>query len=281
MRELSLFSGAGGGLLGTGLIGWKPVGYVEVDYYCQRVLRQRIMDGFLPEAPIYGDIRAFNSDGYAESYQGLVDVVTAGFPCQPFSVAGKKRGADDERNMWPSTAECLRLVRPRYALLENVPGLLAHEYFGDILAELAESGFDVRWRLLSAAELGAPHVRKRLWIVADAGCRGCGAAWCRLCESEPPGKRRRRSADRRDEVDVPDADGRRRRQLHTAAESDHTRQPARPSAQKRRETWWSTEPPLGRVAHGVADRVGQLKALGNGQVPAVAATVWKLLAGGL
>ena len=92
MNELSLFSGAGGGLLGTMLLGFRPIGYVEWDDYCQRVLAARIRDGFLSDAPIFGDIKTFISDGYAASYTGLVDVITAGFPCQPFSVAGKRKG---------------------------------------------------------------------------------------------------------------------------------------------------------------------------------------------
>ena len=97
MRELSLFSGAGGGLLGTYLLGWIPVGYVEQNDYCQRVIAARIADRILPDAPIFGDIRAFIRDGYAASYQGMVDVLTAGFPCQPFSVAGKRKGGTDKR----------------------------------------------------------------------------------------------------------------------------------------------------------------------------------------
>lgn len=166
MRELSLFSGAGGGLLGTHLLGWTPIGYVEYDDYCQRVIRQRIIDEVLPNAPIFGDVRTFISEGYAASYQGMADVITGGFPCQPFSVAGKQLGADDPRNMWPATVECIRIIRPRYAFLENVPGILSSGYFGTILGDLAESGYDARWRILSAAEVGAPHRRNRLWIVA-------------------------------------------------------------------------------------------------------------------
>ena len=103
------------------LLGFRPVGYVEWDDYCQRVIAARIRDGILPDAPIFGDIKTFISEGYAASYQDMVDVLTAGFPCQPFSVAGKQRGADDERNMWPATAECIGIVRPRFVLLENAP----------------------------------------------------------------------------------------------------------------------------------------------------------------
>lgn len=166
LRELSLFTGAGGGLLGTHLLGWKAIGYVEFNEYCQRVIRQRIDDGILPAAPIFGDVRQFVESGAARQYRGFADVVTGGFPCQPFSVAGKQAGADDARNMWPATIATIRAVRPRYAFLENVPGILSSGYFGTILGDLAESGYDCRWRILSAAEVGAPHKRDRLWIVA-------------------------------------------------------------------------------------------------------------------
>jgi len=168
VNELSLFSGAGGGLLGTKLLGFRAVGYVENNTYCQQILAQRIEDGFLDEAPIFGDIRQFIKSGAVKKYQGFVEVVTAGFPCQPFSVAGKKKGKDDERNLWPETLAVICAVRPRYALLENVPGLLNSGYFPEILGSLAESGFDVRWDCISAAAVGAPHRRDRLWILAKS-----------------------------------------------------------------------------------------------------------------
>jgi DNA (cytosine-5)-methyltransferase 1 len=184
VRELSLFTGAGGGLLGTHhLLGWETVGYVEIEDYCQRVIKQRIADGLLPEAPIFSDIRAFISEGYAASYTGLVDVITGGFPCQPFSVAGKQAGENDPRNLWPETMECIRIIQPRYALLENVPGLLGSpgdpgewdldeapadnlRYFGTILRDLSEARYGVRYITLGADDVGAPHRRKRLWIMA-------------------------------------------------------------------------------------------------------------------
>lgn len=171
MRELSLFSGAGGGLLGSLLLGWRPVGYVEYNEYCQRVIRQRIDDGILPDAPIFGDVRAFLGEGYAAAYQGLVDVVTAGWPCQPHSSAGKRLGTADEREGWPYVIETIRQVRPRWFLGENVRGILstgAGRYFANIQRDLAQSGYDCRWRILSAAELGAPHKRDRLWLCAYA-----------------------------------------------------------------------------------------------------------------
>ena len=173
---LSCFTGAGGGVLADKLLGHKVIGYVENSDFCQRVIRQRIIDTHIPNAPLFGDIRAFLSEGYAESYRG-VDIVAAGFPCQPFSVAGK-RDPNDSRNMWPSTIEVVKRVRPRSVFLENVPGLLSAavedsagrsiQYFGTILSDLSQARYDARWCVLGADDVGGKHKRKRLWIVAHA-----------------------------------------------------------------------------------------------------------------
>ena len=242
MRSLSLFTGAGGGLLGTLLLGWTHVGYVEYDNHCQKNIAQRIRDGILDAAPIYGDIRAFIDAGYAASYTGMVDVITAGFPCPPFSIAGKRAGEDDERNMWPSTIECIRIVRPRYALLENVPGLLSIGYFQRILGDLAEAGYDAEWCVLGASDIGACHHRKRSWVLAYSDGTGCGERW--------------------------------------GAESIQQKQHTAQRACETWDEWWATEPAVGRVAHGVAYRVDRIRALGNGQVPSVVAKVWRLLING-
>ena len=308
MRELSLFSGAGGGLLGTHLLGWRPVGYVEWNEYCQRVIAARIREGILPAAPIFGDIHAFNREGYAASYQGMVDVVTGGFPCQPFSLAGKRLAADDPRNGWPATIDCIRMVRPEWALLENVSGLLASGYFGTILGELAESGFDCRWRVLSAAEVGAPHKRDRLWIVAHAQRP-------QRRESEPTGNVTDRHSTEWSEttsgIGTPGQDGRatdvadahqgrrpwwageQRSRWWRQSEDGSSEGAADPERQGlafgERETrqrsqsavtgsdWWAVEPDVGRVVNGLAARVDRLTALGNGQVPAVVRAAWLLM----
>lgn len=168
MNELSLFSGVGGGLLASKyLLGFKTIGYVEWEDYPQRVLAQRIKDELLDDAPIYGDIRTFIDEGYAEIYRHVANVITAGFPCQPFSVAGKQRGAADERNMWPATCRVIDIVRPEKVLLENVPGLIGSGYFGNILQDLSKIGYDAKWQTLSAKETGACHTRDRLWILAN------------------------------------------------------------------------------------------------------------------
>jgi len=183
VNELALFAGAGGGLLGSRLLGWRTVCAVEINPYCQAVLLARQADGCLDPFPIWDDARTF--DGCP--WRGLVDVVSAGFPCQPFSLAGKRAGTDDERNMWPDTIRIIREVGPRYCLLENVPGLLVHEYFGTILGDLAESGYCVRWDCIPASSVGAPHRRDRLWIVADTeGAREMSAQQPRqLCGTQP------------------------------------------------------------------------------------------------
>ena len=126
-------------------------------------------DGRLDSAPIFPDLREFNG----MAWRGSVDCVVGGFPCQPFSVAGNRRGADDPRNLWPEVDRVLREVRPQFAFLENVPGLLHGAYWGTILGDLAEGGFDVRWDCVPASAVGAPHQRDRLWIlVSDANSVG-------------------------------------------------------------------------------------------------------------
>lgn len=168
MRYLSLFSGAGGGELAFHhLLGMDCVGYVEWNEYCAKVLEQRIKDGLLSDAPIFqGDVSAWIEQGYASSYQGLVDVVSGGFPCQPYSSAGKQLGENDPKDRWPSTREVIRQVRPKFCLLENVPRLISLGYLGKVLGDLAEMGFNAEWGVISAAAAGADHVRERLWIFA-------------------------------------------------------------------------------------------------------------------
>ena len=267
MNELSLFTGAGGGLLGTTILGWRHVGYVEKENYCQKIIIQRIKDGIFDDAPIFGDIRTFISEGYAAEYQGLVDIITAGFPCQPFSVAGKQKGGNDARNMWPETIQCLRIIRPRFALLENVPGLLAHRYIQRIFGDLAESGYNARWCVLGADDVGAQHRRKRLWILADTESTKCERSrntWSRgdgftvsgnVSDSPCVGMEGNRTG------------GEQKSDTHERPEL----------SMRRTVNGWPIEPDVGRVAHGVASRVDRLKAIGNGQVPRVVATAWKIL----
>lgn len=153
----SLFSGVGGLERGLELAGLgKVIFQAECDPYCLKVLEKH-----WPGVKRYETV-----EDIGEWSPERPDLIVGGFPCQPFSLAGKRAGEDDRRNMWPETIRIIRALGPRFVLLENVPGLLAHEYFGQILGELSESGYDAEWRTLSAAAIGAPHKRERLFIVA-------------------------------------------------------------------------------------------------------------------
>ena len=166
LTHLSLFSGYEGFGLGLRLAGLpiQTIGYVEIDEYCQKVLQARIRDGFLDWAPIIRDVRRADFGRLA----GLVDLITAGFPCQPHSAAGLRAGAADERNLWPATVRAIRDVGPHWVLLENVPGILANGYAGTVVGELAALGYDSIGDRVPAAGVGAPHLRWRWFCLAHA-----------------------------------------------------------------------------------------------------------------
>jgi DNA (cytosine-5)-methyltransferase 1 len=163
MNELALFAGAGGGILGGQLLGWRTVCAVERDPYAASVLLARQNDGFLPAFPIWDDVRTF--DG--RPWRGIVDVVSGGFPCQDISAAGKGAGITGERSgLWAEMARIIGEVRPRYAFVENSP-LLTSRGLDVVLGDLASMGYDARWGVLGAYHAGAPHKRDRIWIVAS------------------------------------------------------------------------------------------------------------------
>ena len=265
MNELALFAGAGGGILGGLLLGWRTVCAVEIDAYCRQVLMQRQDDGILDPFPIWDDVRTFDGT----EWRGLVDVVSAGFPCQPFSVAGKQQAADDDRNGWPATARILGEVRAPWVLLENVPGLIATGYLATVIGDLATLGYVGRYGILSAASVGAPHRRERLWIVGHASSIRCDAG--------RTGEPLSRAGMDGQTGDVADAYGERRGNApQRLCALPITRRICERQASGDRG-WWSSESGLGRVADGVADRVDRLKAIGNGQVSRVVAAVWEMM----
>lgn len=160
MNELALFAGAGGGILGGKLLGWRTVCAVELNPYRRAVLMQRQCDGMLEPFPIWDDVRTF--DGVP--WSGLVDVVSGGFPCQAFS--GAARGTHTAQNLWPEMRRVVADVAPRYVLAENVSEK-AISVAGD---ELEEMGYSVRATAVAASDLGADHIRKRYWLLAYADC---------------------------------------------------------------------------------------------------------------
>ena len=162
MNELALFAGAGGGILGGHLLGWRTVCAVEWEQYPASVLCARQNDGLLPPFPIWDNVQTF--DG--KPWRGIVDVVSGGFPCQDISAAGKGAGIDGERSgMWGEMARIIYEVRPQYVFVENSP-MLTSRGLVRVLGDLASMGFDARWGVLGAADVGANHQRDRIWIVA-------------------------------------------------------------------------------------------------------------------
>ncbi|WP_363324837.1 DNA cytosine methyltransferase [Eleftheria terrae] len=162
MNELALFAGAGGGLLGGHQLGWRTVCAVELDPYAAGVLVARQNDGLLPAFPVWDDVRTF--DG--RRWRGCIDVVSGGFPCQDVSVAGRGAGIDGERSgLWAEMARIVGEVRPRHVFVENSPALRTRG-LGRVLGDLAALGYDCRWTVLGAADVGAPHRRDRFWLVA-------------------------------------------------------------------------------------------------------------------
>jgi DNA (cytosine-5)-methyltransferase 1 len=270
----SLFSGIGGLDLGLERAGMAVRWQSEIDPYCCRVLAKR-----WPDVPNLGDVTAVDW-----STVERVDLICGGYPCQPFSYAGKRGGADDPRHLWPHLASALRHLRPRFAILENVPGHLSLG-FGRVLGDLAELGFDAEWDCIPAAAVGAPHLRYRVFVVAYAS-----------------GARRREDAGgasghegqnaRGPEADdhVADGDGEGGRAWDVAAADGAVGDTVSPSSDPHpppsgsrcaagEPGWWDVEPDVGRVADGVPSRVDRLRALGNAVVPQVAQLIGERIMG--
>src|SRR5215831_9561802 len=152
----SLFDGIGGFDLGFQRAGFDIRWQVEIDPFCRRVLAKH-----WPDVQRFEDVRTAGAHNLS-----VVDVLCGGFPCQPHSLAGRRGGSQDERDLWPEFARLIRELRPRWVVAENVPGLLSSDagrFFGNILRDLAESGYDAEWDCLPASVFGAPHRRDRIW----------------------------------------------------------------------------------------------------------------------
>ena len=163
MNHASLFSGIGGFDLAAQWMGWENVFHCEFDPFCQKVLAHHF-----PNSKLYKDVRTFD----ATQYRGRIDVLSGGFPCQPFSVAGLRKGTDDERHLWPEMLRIIREIQPRYVLGENVRGILNWSdglVFEQVCTDLENAGYEVTPYILPACGVqNAPHRRDRIWFVAHA-----------------------------------------------------------------------------------------------------------------
>lgn len=312
MNELALFAGAGGGILGGKLLGWRTVCAVERDAYAAQVLAQRQNDGVLNPFPIWSDVCSF--DGKA--WRGIVDVVSGGFPCQDISAAGKGAGIEGERSgMWKEMARIISEVRPSYAFVENSP-MLTTRGLGVVLADLASMGFDAEWGVLSAADVGAPHLRERIWILArqrdifshtEHNRNGWGKQQQEGSEKEngtmadtrckhgeqgnatrmdtnaqewtPCSVQHQPSGERFNEVPNASSIGqqRQRQLIQSVCAKTEGNWQANIIESISERSQWQAEPNVGRVANGLAFGMDRLKAIGNGQVPLCAATAFDLL----
>ena len=270
---LDLFSGIGG--ITLALSEWvQPIAYCEADRYCQAVLLSRMSDGRLPVAPIWDDVKTLRGDMLP-----TVDIVYGGFPCQDVSVAGARKGLDGERT--GLFREAVRLVsecRPKFVFLENVPGIRKH--VSTVRQELEALGYDCRDGFLSAAEVGANHIRNRWWLLAYASCERRQQKPNSTFSNEGTNEGWATKKDYKLKCSGKDVAYSQSYGLQGGASPrGKGQQRAIPMWGNRNESWWSTEPDVGRVVNGLPFRVDRIKGLGNSVVPAQAKEAFKRLIG--
>lgn len=244
LRELALFAGAGGGILGGHLLGWRTVCAVEIEPYAAGVLVARQNDGVLPPFPVWDDVCTF--DG--RPWRGRVDVISGGFPCQDISIAGKGRGLEGERSgLWREMARIIGEVRPRYVLVENSP-MLTVRGGARVIGDLAEMGYDCRWGIIGGGAVGGVCEGERLWIVAV-----------------------KTNGSMLEGVDI-------HSYIKPYSEESRRRQYTRAIGEMLSQDDYSR---IKRNPDDVAAQMDRLKAIGNGQNPFMARLAWQTLTGGL
>ena len=238
IRELALFAGAAGGILGGELLGWRTVCAVEIIPFCARRLMQRQNEGHLPPFPVWDDVCTF--DG--RPWRGIVDVVSGGFPCQDISSAGKGAGveAGARSGLWKEFIRIIGDVRPSFALIENSPRLV-DKGLDIVLDDLAVCGYDAEWTVLGAGDCGASHERERIWILAADTRVSQRDRFMQLTDVQLSS-----------ELGAPTIFPRSEEEL--------------------------VSPRIVGTSNGLANRVDRTRAVGNGQVPAVVATACTILA---
>ena len=293
LRALELFSGIGGFSIGLERAGLAhPVGFVEIDPFCQRVLAKH-----WPDVPIHGDVTT------REFIEGEADVITGGFPCQDVSLAGKRAGLSGARSgLYRHVIRAIRVVRPKFAILENVAALLSG-WMGDVLGDLAEVGYDAEWHCIPASAVGAPHQRDRVWIIAnprseqhESSCPPLSGTLAEeLSRAYLANAPRERCGETRElrhieqeewfasgsealaDSDCSHAQGGVDRRSDAQERSGSIKRQAGLCGFGERGAW-TVEPDIRRVAHGVPSRSHRLRQLGNAVVPQVVEVIGRAIA---
>lgn len=272
MRHLDLFSGIGGFALAARWMGWHTVGFCEIDPYCQQVLQKNF-----PHTPIYDDIRTIPPIGN-------IDILTGGFPCQPFSVAGIKKGKEDDRHLWPKMLEVIACEKPTFVVGENVAGIIGMA-LDEVLSELEGQGYATQSFVIPACSVDAPHKRDRVWILAHTNSNRIfppPEEHCihRSCENETKGSALTSNTSG-SSTPLAHTQGERIQGLRTCGQQvahSHAGKglPVRES-ERSRETNWKAEPRVDRVVDGLPNRVDRIKGLGNAIVPQVAFQIYQAI----
>ena len=267
MTHLSLFSGIGGLDLAAEWAGFTTVGQCEFADYPTKVLEKH-----WPDVPRWRDIRTLTKESFYErTGQRTVDVISGGFPCQPFSVAGKQKGKNDDRYLWPEMLRVIRELRPRCVVGENVPGIIKIAA-GQVVKDLERAGYHVVVFHYEAAAVGAWHRRARVFFVgladvADTACKRI-QGHAAICTAKPAERSRQMQSDAESgNEDVYDA-------MRSGCAGDARWKQLQELADGR---CWAAEPDVGRVAHGIPARVDRLKCLGNAVLPQQAYPIFNAL----
>ena len=273
MKVLDLFSGIGGFSLGLEWAGMSTVAMCEKDPYCRKILAKH-----WPDLTIHEDIRNLDGKRYAES----IDLVCGGFPCQPFSVAGKRKGTNDDRHLWPEMLRVIKESRPRWVIGENVFGFV-NMALDDVQADLEREHYEVRKFVLPAVAVDAKHRRDRIILIAYSNSP---AVWDRT-ERQEIGRdhlqagRQAITPNDGTAQSLADTQSERVQGLRSGREQEphaHERQELPMcESQRPRPAYWEAEPCVGRVADGVPNRVDRIRGLGNAVVPQLIQAIGELV----
>jgi DNA (cytosine-5)-methyltransferase 1 len=264
LKLLDLFSGIGGFSLGLESTGYfKTIAFVEKDKFCQQVLKKNFKN-----IPIESEVRNVKGDRYA------ADIITGGFPCQPFSVAGKRRGTDDDRYLWDETIRIIRECKPRWFIGENVEGIINIQegmVLRQVQDDLEKEGFQVQCLVIPASGIGAWHQRKRVWILAYSEHNGSHRS--KGNETIESSNQSKEWLFIGDDKDVSNSNS--RLGIGENEEVQARRYAINSICKSRKQTWWQTQSKLCGVPYGVSyeldkDRTNRIKALGNSIVPLIA-----------